>query len=129
MLIDNGIHVMLLPVMPGGKLDVSAVDRVFANVAARHPDMVSNPSILSAFSAPDGSTPRYWVSDDGTVHLLRKTDNWHLCQEGAANLADVIFAAASQRGWTATPQSEWKSGAWRQAWQFDDPPGVCDGIE
>ncbi|CAB4640348.1 unannotated protein [freshwater metagenome] len=129
LLTSNGIRVMLLPVMPGGKLDVSAVDRVFASVAARHPGMAINPSITSAFAAPDGSTPRYWVSDDGTVHLLRKADNWHLCQEGAANLAEVIVDNASILGWAPPTQTEWKSGPWRQAWQYDDPPGVCDGIE
>ncbi|CAB4621087.1 unannotated protein [freshwater metagenome] len=129
LLTDNGIRVMLLPVMPGGKLDVSTVDRVFADVAARHPGMVDNPSITSAFSAPDGSTPRYWVSDDGTVHLLRKKDNWHLCPEGAANLTNVVLNRAVQLGWSPPALSEWESGPWRQAWQYDDPPGVCDGIE
>ena len=128
LLTDNGIHVMLLPVMPGGKLDVSAVDRVFANVAARHPGMVDNPTILSAFTAPDGSTPRYYLSEDGTVHLLRKKDNWHLCQEGAANLAETILNRATTLGWSAPVVDEWKAGAWRDAWQFDDPVGVCDGI-
>lgn len=129
LLTDNGIRVMLLPVMPGGKLDVSAIDRVFATVAARHPGMVDNPSITSAFTAPDGSTPRYWVGDDGTVHLLRKTDDWHLCQEGAANLTDVILNRAVNLGWSTPTLTDWKSGPWRQAWQFDDPVGVCDGIE
>jgi len=129
LLVDNGIRVMLLPVMPGGKLDVSAIDRVFATVAARHPGMVDNPSITSAFTAPDGSTPRYWVGDDGTVHLLRKTDDWHLCQEGAANLTDVIVNRAVSLGWSTPTVTDWKSGPWRQAWQFDDPVGVCDGIK
>jgi peptidoglycan/LPS O-acetylase OafA/YrhL len=130
LLTNNGIRVMLLPVMPGGANDVSAVDRVFATVAARHPEMTTNPSILSAFTAPDGSTPRYWIGDDGTVHLLRKKDNWHLCQEGAANLTDLVFAHAERLGWAPAPtNSDWKVGPWRQAWQFNDPPGVCDGIE
>ena len=129
LLTDNGIRVMLLPVMPGGKLDVSAVDRAFAKVAALHPQMVTNPTITSAFAAPDGTTPRYWVGSDGTVHLLRKNDNWHLCQEGASNLADVILEKANQLGWSPLVQTEWKSGPWRQAWQYDDPAGVCDGIE
>ena len=129
LLTSNGIHVMLLPVMPGGQIDVSAVDRVFANVAARHPDMVSNPSIAAALTAPDGSTPRYWVGDDGTVHLLRKKDSWHLCQEGAANLADLILAHAATLGWAPDPKnSDWQAGSWRQAWQYDDPPGVCDDV-
>ena len=119
---------MLLPVMPGGKLDVSVVDRVFASVAALHPGMAVNPSITSAFAAPDGSTPRYWVSDDGTVHLLRKKDNWHLCQEGAGNLAGVIVSQAYELGWSAPISADWADGAWRDAWQFDDPVGVCDGF-
>ncbi len=129
LLTNNGIRVMLLPVMPGGKLDVSAVDRAFANVAALHPEMTTNPSITSAFAAPDGTTPRFWVESDGTVHLLRKKDNWHLCQEGASNLADVILETANQLGWSPLVQTEWKNGPWRQAWQYDDPPAVCDGIE
>jgi hypothetical protein len=130
LLTSNGIRVMLLPVMPGGRKDASAIDRVFANVAARHPDMVTNPSITDAFTAPDGSTPRYWIGDDGTVHLLRKKDNWHLCQEGAANLTDLVLAHAERLGWAPAPtNSDWKGGPWRQAWQFNDPPGVCDGIE
>ncbi len=130
LLTSNGVHVMLLPVMPGGRIDVSAVDRVFANVAARHPEMVSNPSIAAALTAPDGSTPRYWVGDDGTVHLLRKKDNWHLCQEGASNLTDHVLAHAERLGWAPAPNnSDWKGGSWRQAWQYDDPRGVCDDIE
>ena len=130
LLTSNGIHVMLLPVLPGTREDVSAVDRVFANVAARHSGMVTNPSIAAALTAPDGSTPRYWIGDDGTVHLLRKKDNWHLCQEGAANLTDLVLAHAERLGWAPAPtNSDWKGGPWRQAWQFNDPPGVCDGIE
>jgi hypothetical protein len=129
LLTDQQIRVMLLPVMPGGKLDVSVIDRVFANVALKHSDMTDNPSIFSAFVAPDGSTPRYWVESDGTVHLLRKKDNWHLCQEGAGNLAVVIVNRAYELGWSAPISADWADGAWRQAWQFNDPPGVCDGIE
>ena len=124
----SGIHVMLLPVMPGGKNDLSVVDRVFARVAARHPGMVDNPAIESAFRAPDGSTPRYWIDDDGTVHLLRKEDNWHLCQEGASNLAELIANRAADLGWSAGIATDWKNGTWRQAWQYDDPVGACDGI-
>ena len=127
-LTESGIHVMLLPVMPGGKLDVSAVDRVFAKVAARHQGMVDSPSITSAFVAPDGSYARYWIGTDGTVHLLRKDDNWHLCQEGASNLAELISDRAAQLGWSAPVTTSWKSGAWQQAWQFSDPVGACDGI-
>ena len=130
LLTSKGIRVMLLPVMPGGRKDASAIDRVFANVAARHPEMVTNPSIAAAFTAPDGSTPRYWVGEDGTVHLLRKKDNWHLCQEGAANLTELVLEHAERLGWAPSPNnSDWKGGAWRQAWQFNEPPGVCDGIE
>jgi peptidoglycan/LPS O-acetylase OafA/YrhL len=130
LLTSNGIHVMLLPVLPGAREDASAVDRVFANVAARHSGMVTNPSIAAALTAPDGSTPRYWVDEDGTLHLLRKKDNWHLCQEGAANLTNLVFAHAERLGWAPTPtNSDWKGGPWRQAWQFNDPPGACDGIE
>ena len=127
-LTQSGVRVMLLPVMPGGKYDVSAVNRVFAQVAARHPGMVDNPPIDSALSAPDGSTPRYWIGEDGTLHLLRKQDGWHLCQEGASNLAELITNRALQLGWSAPVGADWKSGSWRQAWQFDDPAGVCDGI-
>jgi peptidoglycan/LPS O-acetylase OafA/YrhL len=126
LLTSNGIRVMLLPVMPGGSLDVSAVDRVFAKVAERNPLLVANPSIRNAFQAPDGTTPRYWVDDAGVVHLLRKTDNWHLCQEGAANLAALIVAEAVQRGWSSPVTSDWTNGAWRAAWQYDDPPNACD---
>lgn len=126
LLTSNGIRVMLLPVMPGGSLDVSAVDRVFARVAERSPSLVANPSILDAFEAPDGTTPRYWVDDAGVVHLLRKTDNWHLCQEGAANLAALIVNEAAQRGWSSPVTTDWTNGAWRAAWQYDDPPNACD---
>jgi len=129
LLTDQQIRVMLLPVMPGGKLDVSVIDRVFENVALKHSDMTDNPSIFSAFVAPDGATPRYWVESNGTVHLLRKKDNWHLCQEGAGNLAAVIVNRAYELGWSAPISADWADGAWRQAWQFNDPPGVCDGIE
>jgi peptidoglycan/LPS O-acetylase OafA/YrhL len=128
LLTDQQIRVMLLPVMPGGKLDVSIIDRVFASVAAKHLGMTDNPSILSAFLAPDGTTPRYWVESDGTVHLLRKKDNWHLCQEGAGNLAVLVVNRAYELGWSAPIRATWTDGAWREAWQFDNPVGVCDGI-
>ena len=125
LLTSSGIRVMLLPVMPGGSLDVSAVDRVFATVTERNSTFVSNPSIRRAFEAPDGTTPRFWVDGDGVVHLLRKTDNWHLCQEGAANLAALIVDEAVQRGWSSPIARDWSNGAWRSAWQYDDPPNVC----
>ena len=128
LLTDNGVKVLLLPVMPGGRLDVSVIDRVFATVAARHPGMADNPSISAAFTSPDGSTPRYWVGADGTVHLLRKTDGWHLCQEGSANLAARIISRAAELGWSTPIMADWRNGSWNDAPQFDDPTGVCDPI-
>lgn len=126
LLTSNGIRVMLLPVMPGGSLDVSAIDRTFAAIAQRSPAMVANPSIRRAFEAPDGSTPRLWIDDEGVLHLLRKTDNWHLCPEGAANLAKLIVDESVQRGWSTPIAGDWENGPWRGAWQYDDPPGTCE---
>jgi len=48
LLTDNGIKVLLLPIMPGGKFDVTTTNKIFAEVAARHPGMVDNPSVDSA---------------------------------------------------------------------------------
>jgi len=128
LLTDNGIKVLLLPIMPGGKFDVTTTNKIFAEVAARHPGMVDNPSVDSALTAPDGSTPRYWIDTDGTVHLLRKADGWHLCQEGARNLASLIVTRLTELGWSTPVISEWEDGAWQQAFQYNDPVGVCDGI-
>ncbi len=127
-LTDNGIKVLLLPVMPGGTFEVSTTNKIFAEVAARHPGMVDNPSVDSALTAPDGSTPRYWIDTDGTVHLLRKADGWHLCQEGARSLASLIVTRLTELGWSTPVISEWEDGAWQQAFQYNDPVGVCDGI-
>jgi peptidoglycan/LPS O-acetylase OafA/YrhL/lysophospholipase L1-like esterase len=129
LLSDNGIKVLLLPIMPGGKFDVTTTNQIFAEVAARHPGMVDNPSVDSALAAPDGSIPRYWIDTDGTVHLLRKTDGWHLCQEGARNLASLIVTRLTELGWSTPVISDWEDGAWQEAFQYDDPVGVCDGVE
>ncbi|MCX6510349.1 MAG: acyltransferase family protein [Actinobacteria bacterium] len=128
LLTDNGIKVLLLQIMPGGKFDVTTTNQIFAEVAARRPGMVDNPSVNSALMAPDGSTPRYWIDTDGTVHLLRKTDGWHLCQEGARNLASLIVTRLTELGWSTPVIAGWEDGAWQQAFQYNDPVGVCDGI-
>jgi peptidoglycan/LPS O-acetylase OafA/YrhL/lysophospholipase L1-like esterase len=128
LLTDNGVKVLLLPILPGGRFDVSTTNQIFAEVAARHPGMVDNPSIDSAFAAPDGSIPRYWIDEKGTVHLLRKADGWHLCQEGARNLASLIVERLTELGWSTPVIGDWEDGSWQQAFQFDDPVGACDGI-
>ena len=52
---------------------------------------------------------------------LRKLDDWHLCQDGAARLAALVHEDAVALGLSAPARSGWEDGAWRNDVAFDSP--------
>lgn len=122
----RGAHILWLPVLPGGANDLSAVDEVIAQLPARYPGVVSTATVAGGLAGPDGDYPRSYVAPDGRTVLLRKTDDWHLCQAGAEQVATGILDALHSLGWSPLPQAAWQTGAWQSAHAYDDPPGVCD---
>ena len=122
----GGARVVWLPVLPGGRNDVTALNAAIVRMGVRHPGVVFVPEIDSVFAAPDGSFPRTLVLDDGTELLLRKTDRWHLCQAGAERLANHIVDQLVSIGWSSPVTSGWEDGPWRDSPAYDDPVGVCD---
>lgn len=121
----DGARLVMPPVMPGGRADVSAIDDAIRRLPERHPGKVFVPKISAALVGPAGGYPRQLTLDDGTVLLLRKTDGWHLCQDGAERIATTIIDQLARIGWSAAPAPGWEDGPWREAGAYDDPVGVC----
>jgi len=124
----GGAKVMWLPPMPGDDdtTDASTVAAVYAALPERYPGVVANPTVAGVLADRDGRYPKYLTLDDGTVLVLRGADGWHLCQDGAARMADAIVAAAVELGWSSPTRPGWESAEWRQLPAYDDPPGGCD---
>ena len=127
----GGAHIVWLPVLIGGKVDVGAfhqLDDAFERLAARHPGVVATADrspTQGALSGPDGSFPRLLKGEDGSTVMLRKADQWHLCQDGAQRLATVIMERLRILGWSPGTASGWETGSWRANRAYDDPVGAC----
>ena len=123
----NGAKILWLPMLPGGSGRQEIVDPMFALLAEQNPLFVANPSIAYSLEGPDGTYPRLLTTADGTRLLLRKNDNWHLCQDGAERVARAIMEQAVILGWSSDATPGWERGGWRSDPAYDDPKGVCDG--
>ena len=91
-----------LSVLPGGGKDDRVLDHFYASLPNEYPGRVEYLDIESALRAPDGSWPR--VVGNRT---LRQLDGWHLCQDGAAAVANAALEHIS------LDPPGWSSGAWR----------------
>ncbi len=126
----RGAKILWLPMLPGGThvwktVDDHKVDELIASLPALHPGVVYAPDVTGSLMLPDGTYGRSYVDDSGHTVLLRKPEGWHLCQEGAARLAQAILDASVELGLSPPASSPWKDGDWRSAANFDDPHGAC----
>jgi peptidoglycan/LPS O-acetylase OafA/YrhL/lysophospholipase L1-like esterase len=125
----GGAKILWLPVMPGGKStppEMVPVNEVFAELPARYPGVVANPTVGGVLADASGEYPRYLQNDDGSWLVLRGADGWHLCQDGAERMSQAIVDALVQLGWSSPATPGWQTASWRQLAQYDDPPGSCD---
>ena len=122
----NHGHVVWLGMMPDDKTKVDEIDKRFASLAKRHPDLVAFTRIDSVLRAKDGHYPRWLPGLNGHTDLIRKPDGWHLCPDGSVRVADVVAKVAAEHGWAPAATTGWEQGDWRTSGRFDDPPGGCD---
>jgi peptidoglycan/LPS O-acetylase OafA/YrhL len=126
----GGARILWLPMLPGGKLSAgnvndAAIDAIFATLPGRFPGVVFNPAVGTSLLRPDGTHGISYLDDAGHTVLLRKPDGWHLCQEGAARLAQEVLDAAVELGLSPPASQPWRDGPWIDAANFDDPAGAC----
>jgi hypothetical protein len=122
----RGGHVVWVGMMPDDKTEVGFIDKRFAALATRQPELVAFTRIDGVLRAPDGHYPRWLPGANGHTDLLRKPDGWHLCPDGSVRVANVVAKVASEHGWSPPPSAGWEQGEWRNHGRFDDPPGGCD---
>jgi peptidoglycan/LPS O-acetylase OafA/YrhL/4-amino-4-deoxy-L-arabinose transferase-like glycosyltransferase len=121
----NGAKVLWLSMAPGGTTPERQVDRVYATLPARHPGIVDYWDFESVLRGPNGDWPRQITGLDGTTVLLRKPDDFHMCPEGAARVAQSALERAVSLGWTRPASVDWRNGDWRKNARYDDPHGGC----
>jgi peptidoglycan/LPS O-acetylase OafA/YrhL/lysophospholipase L1-like esterase len=126
----RGARILWLPMLPGGKLsagpvDDAAINAIIASLPDRFPDVVFNPAVGTSLLRPDGTYGIAFTDAAGQTVLLRKPDGWHLCQEGAARLAQEVLDAAVGLGLSPPADRPWRDGPWVDAANFDDPAGAC----
>ena len=92
-----------LSVLPGGGKDDRVLDHFYAALPSEHPGQVEYLDIESALRAPGRTAGRA----SSVTGRLRQLDGWHLCQDGAAAVAN---AALEHIG---LDPPGWSSGAWR----------------
>jgi peptidoglycan/LPS O-acetylase OafA/YrhL/lysophospholipase L1-like esterase len=126
----RGARIIWLPMLPGGTLSAgnvndSTINAIFAALPDRFPGSVFNPSVGSTLLRPDGTYGISYVDSSGSTIVLRKPDGWHLCQEGAARLAQEVLDNAVQLHLSPPATQPWRSGPWITANNFNDPAGAC----
>jgi hypothetical protein len=111
------------------EIDREHVNKMYADLAEEHPDVVryaSTDDVLGFHgiwvrSMPDDSEhrPIRKVKSDGSPDM-------HLCQEGAARLAQLVHdELGSMVGNVPAQPWDWQNGEWRWDIRYDDPIGAC----
>lgn len=119
-LTSNGGQVIWLKMLPDDKGSQVAVNEVVSSLDPAVPGVhVVDPAL--AVAAPDGSYPPSFVGEDGVPVRLRKSDGWHLCQDGAARIAEQVRRSAEALGLAGPAAPGWDRGAWRQDQTFESP--------
>lgn len=121
----GGARVLWLSMAPGGTTPDRQVDRVYSTMPARHPGVVDYWDFESVLRGPAGDWPRSVTGLDGETVLLRKPDDFHMCPEGAARVAQSALDRAVTLGWTQPAAGDWRTGDWRTSPRYDDPHGGC----
>jgi hypothetical protein len=109
-----GGKVLWLSILPGGATDDRPLDAFYAALPARYPGVVAYLDIQSALRAPSGGWPRIV---DGRA--LRGRDGWHLCQDGAAAVADMALE------YVGLERPGWETGPWRNNPAYDPAGPAC----
>ena len=129
-LTSGGARLLWLSMLPGGTTWDRPADRVYELLPDRFPGTVAFYDVEASLRAPDDATdiervkdkgaegaadwPISYVDADGNRVLLRKSDGFHLCPEGAARVGAAVNAAAADLGWaTSAPAGAWEQGPWR----------------
>ncbi|CAB4322452.1 MAG: DUF459 domain-containing protein [Actinobacteria bacterium] len=126
----RGARILWLPMLPGGKLTAgsvndAAINSIIATLPASFPGVVFHPQVGASLLRPDGTNGISYTDDGGQTVLLRKPDGWHLCQEGAARLAQEVLDAAVALELSPPASEPWRNGPWVDAANFNDPSGAC----
>jgi hypothetical protein len=99
----GGGKVLWLSELPGNSVpERAAIDAIFAATARRDPRAVAYLDVQSSLRGPGGGWPRVV---NGLV--LRQSDGWHLCQDGA------VFVARTTLDDLGLYRPGWEEGAWR----------------
>jgi peptidoglycan/LPS O-acetylase OafA/YrhL len=109
-----GGKVLWLSILPGGATDNRPLDRFYAAVPARYPGVVEYLDIQSALRGPEGGYPRT-VGD----LVLRGRDGWHLCQDGAAAVAQMALRQVGLE------RPGWEMGSWRNNLGYEPGKPAC----
>ncbi len=118
----RGGKVLWLPMLPGGNsAEVTAIDDVLTMVAGARPGTLWTLDIDPSLEGPVGGYPRDYVDDEGRPVKLRKLDDWHLCQDGAARLAAMVHEDAVALGLSGPARTGWEDEPWRDDVAFDSP--------
>lgn len=121
-----------LPPLPPNvedEIDRNNVNRMYADLQARYPDVVryvSTDDVLGFHGVWVRSMP-----DDPDHRPIRKvkedgSPDMHVCPEGAARLAQLVHdEVQSMVGNVPAEPWDWENGDWRWDPRYDDPIGAC----
>jgi hypothetical protein len=93
----------------------------YVGLPDRLPGEVHFVDIAPALLGPDGDYPPSFV-EDGELVRSRKVDGWHLCQDGAVRIAELVNQAAVDLGLAAPAPDGWQLGAWWDLEEFTQSP-------
>jgi len=120
----GGGRVLWLSMLPGEDHGVPVhfpPTAAYAGVPALRPGQVAFVDVAPALVGPSGGFPPTPVVD-GELVRLRKLDGWHLCQDGAIRIAELVSHAAAELGLAAPAPDGWQLGAWWDDEAFTGSP-------
>ena len=122
----RGARILWLSMLPGPDTDTEEMDAIFRDLPEIYPGVVAYGDIADSLRGPKGDYPRWIPGDDGELILARKPDGWHVCPDGAVQIARVVGRVSAFLGLSPEVERGWEDGGWRDNQRYDDPPGGCD---
>ena len=130
-----GVVWLTMPPTPpgeGNEAGRTVVNTVYRNAAVAWPDRIALIDTATLLGDEDGDFARFLPGIDGLPVQIRKVrdgrDDGHLCQAGAALLADAVYTALADGFALPEPAVDWSAGLWTIDPRYDDPPGACIAI-
>ena len=121
LLSSKGAKVVWLSPLPGGAKDLpNRLSEAYAQMPHDFPGVAYFVDSRPAFTAPDGTIVGRYVDDAGTSIRLRKADDWHLCQDGAIRLSQLVNDWTVDWRLTAPAPTGWEKGPWWDDVAFED---------